>query len=54
MIRYYLGRPILVVSALEGWVLGYDSDGRDWTFWHDQLKKTPWEGTRGAATERKA
>jgi hypothetical protein len=40
--RYYLGMPILVVSALEGWVLGYDPDGRDAVFWHDQLKATPW------------
>ena len=42
MIRYYLGRPISVASTLEGWVWGYDSEGRDWIFWHDQLKATPW------------
>ena len=44
MIRYYLGIPVLVVSALEGWVLGYDQDGREAVYWHDQLKKTPWAG----------
>lgn len=42
MIRYYLGQPILVVSALEGWVLGYDSDGRDSVFWYEQLLEAPW------------
>lgn len=42
MIRYYLGQPILVVSALEGWVLGYESDGQDRVYWHEQLKATPW------------
>jgi len=42
MTRYYLGEPVCVVSALEGWVLGYTQDGREWVFWHDQLKATPW------------
>lgn len=46
MIRYYLGEPILCVSALEGWVLGYDERGREAVYWHEQLKATPWEGTR--------
>jgi hypothetical protein len=42
VIRYYLGRPVTVASALEGWVLGYWPDGREFTFWHAQLHKTPW------------
>lgn len=42
MIRYYLGKPVIVASALEGWVLGYWSDGREFTFWHSQLLATPW------------
>lgn len=42
MTRYYLGTPVLCVSALEGWVLGYMPDGREFTFWHEQLKATPW------------
>lgn len=42
MIRYYLGTPVSVASALEGWVLGYWPDGREFTFWYDQLKATPW------------
>lgn len=46
MIRYFLGRPIRVVSALEGWVLGYEEDDTQAVYWHDQLKQTPWEGTR--------
>ena len=44
MIRFYLGEPVTVISALEGWVLGFTQDGREWVFWHDQLKATPWEG----------
>lgn len=42
MIRYYLGEPYTVASALEGWVLCYGPDGRQWTIWHDQLRPEPW------------
>lgn len=42
MIRYFLGRPVLVVSAFEGWVLGYDEGGQEAVYWHDQLLKTPY------------
>lgn len=43
MIRYFQGEPILIVSAPEGWVLGYDSDYREAVYWHEQLEETPWE-----------
>lgn len=42
MIRYYLGVPVSVASELDGWVLGYWPDGREFTFWHTQLKSEPW------------
>lgn len=47
MTRYYLGVKVTTCSvARNGWQWAEWPDGRKFKFWADQLKKTPWEGTR--------